>query len=262
MPDPFDLESLCISQDFVETVGVKKLLKTVPARKPNPQDFVRVHPDPSYRRNIMCVDLKDDREHFLVRPEIAPELIGETVTRTIFTAINRQGVVFLWPVPVASPDGKQLEWWRSMREAAELAMTRWLRIKANMSLGAYEIFEAEGVMSEPEWPDLPFQELLRIAFRDRMITTLDVEAAADAADVMLNEMRATDDIDRRREIMRERGRSVGRFVNAINAVVSLGDIREVHQAWADKQAGHLMAEVLHLCGMEIPAEAEAGDGRS
>ena len=117
MPDPFDLQSLALSQDFTETAGVKKLLRTIPVRKPNPQDFVRVHPDPEYRGNFWAVDLKDDRETFLVRPEIAPELAGELVTRTIYTAINRQGVLFLWPVPVATADGKQLEWWRSMREA-------------------------------------------------------------------------------------------------------------------------------------------------
>lgn len=173
MPDPFDLQSLALSQDFTETAGVKKLLRTIPVRKPNPQDFVRVHPDPEYRGNFWAVDLKDDRETFLVRPEIAPELAGELVTRTIYTAINRQGVLFLWPVPVATADGKQLEWWRSMREAAELSMSRWLRVKADMSLGAYQMYEAEGVMADPEWPAVPFQELLRIAFRDRMIATTD-----------------------------------------------------------------------------------------
>ena len=122
-PDPFNLDTLCLSQNFIEMAGVKKVLGTVPTRKPNPQDFVRVHPSPDYRRNFLCVDLKDDRELYLVRPEIAPQLVGETVMKTIYTAINRQGVVFLWPVTIPPADGKQLEWWRSMREAAELAMT-------------------------------------------------------------------------------------------------------------------------------------------
>jgi hypothetical protein len=171
--DPFDLDSLRLSQAFVETAGVKKLLTTVPVRKPNPQDFVRVHAAADYRMDVLMIDLKDDREHFLVRPELAGELAGETVMKSLFTAINRQGVVFLWPVRIPPPDGRQLEWWRSLREAAELAMTRWLRVKANMSLGAYEMGEAESVMSEPRWPEVSFQELLRIAFRDRMIDRLD-----------------------------------------------------------------------------------------
>ena len=44
--DPFDLAKLRVSQDFLETTNVKKLLTTVPIRKPNAQDFVRVHPCP------------------------------------------------------------------------------------------------------------------------------------------------------------------------------------------------------------------------
>jgi hypothetical protein len=142
-PDPFDLANLRLSQSFVETAGVKKLLKTVPVHKPNPQDFVRVHPSPEF------------------------------VTKTLFTAINRQSVVFLWPVRLPTSDGKQMEWWRSMREAAELAMQQWLRIKANMSLGAYEMFVAESAMSEPVWPEATYQDLIRLAFRDRLITSVD-----------------------------------------------------------------------------------------
>jgi hypothetical protein len=173
LPDPFDLKTLCLSQNFIDTAGVKKLLKTVPVRKPNPQDFVRVHPHRDYRHNFLCVELKDDRELFLVRPEIASSLVGDTVMKTIFTAVNRQGVVFLWPVTIPPPGGKDLEWWRSMREAAELAMSKWIRIKANMSLGAYEIFEAEGKIDDPKFGDFPYQELLRIGCRDRMIDRID-----------------------------------------------------------------------------------------
>ena len=38
-PDPFDLTSLRLNPSFLETSGVKKLLTTVPARRPGPQDF-------------------------------------------------------------------------------------------------------------------------------------------------------------------------------------------------------------------------------
>jgi hypothetical protein len=171
--DPFDLASLRLSQDFEDTVGVKKLLRTIPTRKPNTQDFVRTHPSEDYRLLARCVDLKDDRELFLVRPEVAHELVGETVVKTLFTAINRQGVLFVWPVSVPALDAKQLEWWRSMREAAELAMHSWVRVKANMDLGAYEIFEAGSLMADPVWPEISFQEILRIAFRDRIIDRID-----------------------------------------------------------------------------------------
>jgi hypothetical protein len=172
-PDPFDLASLRLNSSFLETAGVKKLLTTVPARRPGPQDFVRVHRAPDYRENFAMIDLKDDREDFLVRPELLPELAGEVVYKTIFTAINRQGVCFLWPIRLPAPDDRKSDWARSAREAAEMAMSKWIRLRANMSLGAYEITQAESIIAEPTWPELPFQELVRIAFRDRMVTTLD-----------------------------------------------------------------------------------------
>jgi|SRR5262245_13076880 len=172
-PNPFDPDNLRLSQSFVETAGVKKLLTTVPVRKPSPQDFVRVHPDRGYRENFPIIELKDEREEYIVVADLVPLLIGEFVTKTLFTAINRQGTVFFWPVRLPSPDGKNLDWWRSSREAAELAMKAWVRIRANMSLGAYEIFQAEGVIAEPEWPQLGFWELIKIAFRDHLIDRID-----------------------------------------------------------------------------------------
>jgi hypothetical protein len=172
-PDPFDLQSLRLNPSFLETAGVKKLLTTVPARRPSPQDFVRVHPSPDYRENFAMIDLKDDREDFLVRPELLPELAGEVVYKTIFTATNRQGVVFLWPIRLPAPDDRKSDWARSAREAAEMAMGQWIRLKANMSLGAYEITVAESVIADPVWPELSFQEFVRIAYRERMVNTLD-----------------------------------------------------------------------------------------
>jgi hypothetical protein len=172
-PDPFDPANLRLSQSFVETAGVKKLLTTIPVRKPSPQDFNRVHPDPAYRENFPIIELKDEREEYIVVAELVPALIGEFVTKTLFTAINRQGTVFFWPVRLPSPDGKNLDWWRSGREAAELAMKSWIRVRANMNLGAYDIFQAESVIADPEWPQLGFWELIKIAFRDHLVDRID-----------------------------------------------------------------------------------------
>ena len=147
-PDPFDPANLRLSQSFAETVGVKKLLTTVPVRKPSPQDFVRVHEGPEYRENFPIIELKDEREEYIVTAGLVPELTGEFVTKTLYLAINRQGTLFFWPVRLPSPDGKDLDWWRSGREAAELAMKDWVRVKANMNLGAYDIFKAESVIEQ------------------------------------------------------------------------------------------------------------------
>jgi hypothetical protein len=172
-PDPFDLTTLRLASNFAETSGVKKLLRMVPVRKPNRQEFVRVHSDPSYRENFAMIELKEDREIFLIAGAgLASELAAEATNVTLFTAINRQGVLFLWPVRLPAPDGREMVWHSTAREAAAEAMTAWTRVSANMALGAYEIAVAEGISTEPQFPNLSFQELLRIAFRDRLITDL------------------------------------------------------------------------------------------
>jgi hypothetical protein len=171
--DPFDPENLRLDQSFTEATGVKKLLTTVPVRKPKSQDFVRVHPGADYRADLAIIELQEDRESYLVTPNTAIDLQNEVRVKALFTAINRQGVVFLWPVPVAATDARVLEWHRSMREGAEMAMARWVRVQANMNLGAYEIGEAAGAIPDPTWPDSSFRDLLRIAFRDRFVDRLD-----------------------------------------------------------------------------------------
>jgi len=62
-----------------------------------------------------------------------------------------------------------MEWFRSGREAAERAMTRWMRLVAKMDLGAYEMQEASAAFGEPTWPTMPFEDILAVAFRDRVI---------------------------------------------------------------------------------------------
>ena len=173
-PDPFDPAALRLDQSFADSVGVKKRLITVPVRKPNRQDFNRVHPDPAYRLTpAAIIEVKEDREVYLVTPEMAQNLPGEFVAATLHTCINRQGVLSLWPVKLPGPDGKHNEWHRSAAEAAELAMKVWVRITANMSLGAYEPFEATGDLPPPVWPEIDLPEILRIAFNDRIVDRLD-----------------------------------------------------------------------------------------
>jgi hypothetical protein len=168
--NPFDPAALRLDQSYT-SIGVKKLVTTVPVRKPSKQDFVRVNPDPAFRLSpAAIIELREERgEVYLVTPAMAVNLPGEYVPATLYTAINRQGVLQIWPVKLPGPDGKVLEWHRSAAEAAERAMERWVRVTANMSLGAYEMFVAQEGLPEPVWPDLTFTEILKVAFMDRYV---------------------------------------------------------------------------------------------
>jgi hypothetical protein len=172
-PDSWSLESLRLPTNYTETAGVKKLLLTLKARKPMSQEFVRVHPDEAFRMNLLCVDYKPDSEIYILTQAVAPEYVGETVTYTIYLATTRSGIPFLWPVRLPGADDKPNDWWRSAREAAEHAMAQWVRVKANMEAGFYDVHAATGTISDPTWPEHTFLELLKISFRDRMIDRVD-----------------------------------------------------------------------------------------
>jgi hypothetical protein len=79
---------LRVRESLAERGGPRTLLTTVPARKPSPQDFVRVHEGPEYRENFPIIELKDEREEYIVTTGLVPELTGEFVTKTLYLAIN------------------------------------------------------------------------------------------------------------------------------------------------------------------------------
>ncbi|UCF33645.1 MAG: hypothetical protein JSV78_15065, partial [Phycisphaerales bacterium] len=131
-----DLDKLRVSQNFAASVGVKKVLLTVPVRKPSNQAFVRTHPDEAYRLETAVLELKDERETYIVVPELWQDISTELVPKVLFTAIDRQNNVFLWPIRLPGNDGRLDQWNQSALEAAQMARSNWVRISANMSLGA------------------------------------------------------------------------------------------------------------------------------
>ncbi|MBF0471201.1 MAG: hypothetical protein HQL48_07465 [Gammaproteobacteria bacterium] len=171
--NPFDPSALKLSQNYTPMSGVKKVLNTVPVRKPGKQDYFRTHPDPQYRLETMVLELKEERETYLVAQKLWQELPGELTPKALVLAINRQKVVMLWPIGLPGEDGKMNPWHEAAAEAAEMAKEKWMRMSANMALGAYDIFEATGELPEPEWPKLSMMEILRIAFKGRYIDSFD-----------------------------------------------------------------------------------------
>lgn len=176
VPDIFDdLEALKVGQDFAKTGAAPTLLRQVPVRRPKATDWFRVCPDPEYRQTLTLMEDKEEGEVFIVAPRMREELCDEPTLHhyEVFTAINSNGTVFIFPVRLASPDGKWNSWHRSQHDAAELATSQWIRMISNKDLGGYNL-RTSVRKAEPDWSALPpFKELLRIAFRDFKIETPD-----------------------------------------------------------------------------------------
>ena len=168
-----DLNSLRLSQEFNEGVGVKKVVTTIPMRKPGNQTFIQVHPNPEFRFQTAMLQLKDDGECYLVTREVMAEVAQEIRPKMLYFGITRDGVPFLWPVNLPAADGRLDSWSESAHKAAEIAQQSWVRLVANRAFGAYDVMQATGNLDAPKWPDLTFEAVLQLAFKDRVIGSTD-----------------------------------------------------------------------------------------
>ncbi|GAB5514591.1 hypothetical protein [Rhodopirellula baltica] len=172
-PDPFDPAALRINPNTAAgAIGVKRKLVTLKVGKPDKMEFCRVHPDESYRIDTAIVEDKINRESYLVTPALWPELPDFIQLVRLCVAVNRHGTTFLWPAKLPDPNGRPMDWHTSMLEAQELAINSWVRVQADMAAGSYAVFEATGNLPDPEWSDLTMAEMLKLAFKTRIIDSM------------------------------------------------------------------------------------------
>ena len=178
--DPFaDLAGLRLGQDFVSELGLAKPIALIPVKKPSKTAFIRVHPDEAFRLQTAVIELRDEGEVYLVAKPLWPHLANESafMPKLILLYIARPGdVVGLWVVRLPGADGRIDPYNQSaLTIALTVATKSWTRVTANKHLGAYDCVVAPAGPSwgEPLWPNLTFQEILRIAFKDKIIESLD-----------------------------------------------------------------------------------------
>jgi hypothetical protein len=173
--DIFDnLDKLRLTPDASAFSTTKHLLH-VPVRKPRPSEFFRVNPDAGMSLTTIAYRDEIEREHYLVLPDAQDLLVGFSRPVNIVTCISRQGTIFLWPVPMPNEDGGRGNnaWQITARAAAELAISQWVRMQADMAAGCYQVVTAVAALSEPVWPQKSFAELLRLGFSKRIISSPD-----------------------------------------------------------------------------------------
>jgi hypothetical protein len=173
--DPFGFGELREAQTLLQ---VRRRRLHVPVRrKPNRLDFVRVHPSPEYRLDVPLFRLQadgGDEEMYYVHPSMIDEIRSECRWYKLFTAVNLNGSVFLWCVPMPLDDGREPNTWLvSNQEAACLAMEKWIRVASDRETGAYVVFEYEGAPKDPVWPPESLHELIKLAFKNRLIDRRD-----------------------------------------------------------------------------------------
>ena len=173
--DPFSPENLAISQDFSGLTETKRLLTIVRVCKPNKESWVRTSPDTENWIVGSVLELKSDGdETYWLLPKIRDALIGEPCLKAVrlILAVDRQGNPFFWKIGMPDPNGRSQPWVDSLMDAANLAKTKWVRVAWSMATRGYELTEAE-IKADPKWPVESLRDLLNIAFRGRIVSTME-----------------------------------------------------------------------------------------
>jgi hypothetical protein len=175
-PDPFDLNRLRLAPDDDAALGVRELLVSLPYRKPSKESFFRVRTGDEWRCTGGLIELKDDdTDNYWVTPDLWPYLADEPTfgRRLVVLAVTRQGAPFLWGLRLPGPDGKSPPWVEIPLEAAKAAETRWAKLYWDQLQKRHRVKVSVHLDEEPVWPTQSLSELLRLAFKDRVIATPD-----------------------------------------------------------------------------------------
>lgn len=176
---PFDFSNLRLPPTFELGAVAKKLITTIPVKKPSSTEFFRIRPEDEWTFQTFLLDLNEGEEgKYLVIPELVTEVssTGRLRPVTIYTGITHPGqVLFLSDIPLPNPDGRDNRYNISRRVAYDLAKTKWVRIQSNTALGAYQTSVACGILPDPVWPEEPESIInaLEIAFKDKLIDSHD-----------------------------------------------------------------------------------------
>jgi hypothetical protein len=160
-----------VNQNFTEQLGAKKIITEIQVRRPDKQWWVRTHQE--LQLNTFIIEDSTESETYLAEPDLWPALANEGRLVTLFGSINRQGLFFIWPIPLPGSDGRTNSWHAAARAGAIAAQTEWTRIAANMETKCYDVSQATAKVPPPEWPALSLKQMLRLAFKDRFIRDME-----------------------------------------------------------------------------------------
>jgi hypothetical protein len=164
-----------MNQNLSAAAGVTQVLTDLPVTPPNKAWWVRRRPDDGYSMKACFIELKEERETFLVLPHLYPSLVGEATfkPKALYLAVTMQGKPFFWPVRIPADETKEPDrWMRTPLEAVRLAAKQWVRLTWNEMTKQHDLATCMADV-EPKWPDLPMRQLVELASKDDVIKRLD-----------------------------------------------------------------------------------------
>lgn len=159
---------------IVASMPAKKV-DYISLRKPSPTEYVRVTADKAYRMSpVYLLGLKKEMKtvQYLIMGKCVGEVlsaVGNKVVKSysIVLAINNSGNPFLW----YTREGADDEWSESAVILQAQAVDDWVRVE---SAGSHYVgIRPKDKLNDPKWPTESFPQLLKLAFGNRIISSVE-----------------------------------------------------------------------------------------
>ena len=180
--NPDEIDDLAIDQAHLEEYANPTTESgVVECDKPAKGHFFTVRPEtgkPYKNRAYYFLLQMEGRDPYLVTPKIAIQKQEEDTIRPVMIVryVTMAGEEGLWPLKLNPPDGKSNKWNTSALNILELAESgKWVRM---VNAGKhYRHQPSKKTLKEvpPKFTDRTFKDLIDIAFKDRIVKTLDHE---------------------------------------------------------------------------------------
>jgi hypothetical protein len=182
--NPAAAASLAIDQSHMEEfANLEEQSSIVECKRPAKGIFFTVRPEttkPWQDRKFYFLLELEGRDPYLVAPDIAKQKSDEDVIRPVLIAryVTMKGDEGLWPLKLDQPDARSNPFNQSALHILEIAGTRkWVRIVSGKKQKHYrhQISPRTFEQVPPRFSERSFDDLINIAFKDRIITSLDHE---------------------------------------------------------------------------------------
>jgi hypothetical protein len=157
------------TEDLTILAGRKEQLN-IPVGKPDPQIWFRVHPTLTVTALVFTSKDPEDRHPYLVDKAVAHKITTGLAPTYLFLVIDKSGTLRLWPCRVPGFDGRTPNSWHlTALEAAQTAMSGWIRVESDQSAGGNVITHPLSDLGAVRWPERDLADTIRVAFAGRII---------------------------------------------------------------------------------------------
>jgi hypothetical protein len=179
--NPMAADSLAIDQSHMEEFASaeEKSFDVRIDRPPKGHYFtVRAEPVKPWKDRAFYFLLEiEGRDSYIVAPAIAKLKADEDVIRPVLIAryVTMAGEEGLWALKLDKPDAKSNRYNKTALNVLEEAEKGWVRLISAKGHYRYSVSPTKFEQTPPKFSSRTFQELFGIAFKDRIVTSLDHE---------------------------------------------------------------------------------------